>query len=847
MKFNLKEALYKYNILNENWMENLSNKYSEDLLILVGRMLQQAYPDKDISNHPLAEWIAKTAKKMGDLPWAEPHKTRNENSFQKILEFVKSKNDDKEIINKIKSLPPKEALEYIETESKKKDEEDEELSGEEELKSWIDEGLLRIVGRGPKNSFWITPLKGEFFGVAQCGPLTSMSDTKAGEFGIGCQKGARGGSGAQGIGSSTVNTYTLLAKAKNGHYTGIISFAGNINTGEFIGDAASFGNVVIGAQTHDYIDWTKKDFLKAFVDFLINNPEGKKIYKSDPNNPKPRAFGELIKKENQELFYELLRNKPEFVEFYEPFLQKHLTEEEYALLKIKARELYEKDPKKFIENLPTYLRTEKQESLKILSEINFENFINQYGQEVVLKNIESILGSMDYEKFQNLIKPFIDYDRFLERTKKADIKEIIRNFAEKSQSAKKTFPIVNEMIESEKDFEAILKNFGNGNLENGLRAFLASLSTPRMSKHKNYLKTKDGVQASVREKKRDNDGNLLDSNGRKITLRGNVLDVDGNVIDFEGDNVRMNNYIDSRVAYETKNVPVETGQWILDYKSIRDLLKRNKEKIVKILGGGKDAEIKYIELFLNNSSAQERKAELKNVQDDYLDYYDKLYAEGKSDLPGILKLSKVLASEREIGTGDDKKKIFSNMKTSNSVINDNFEGTARYIFGIEDKELFKKSIKNILNFYSKNSKSSSKIDKNIDAFSALIDTAKFAKFSVIELIDFSQSIINGLYRDGASPEQLLRFLYNVSNIIPNSSVLKDFIIKNLKENEISKKIQFVNKKDPRTGRIVFNQQTSDYLKGLNTITNSIEDKNIQEQKIRKYIQNLLESKLSNNK
>lgn len=187
------------------------------------------------------------------------------------------------------------------------------------------------------------------------------------------------------------------------------------------------------------------------------------------------------------------------------------------------------------------------------------------------------------------------------------------------------------------------------------------------------------------------------------------------------------------------------------------------------------------------------------------------------------------------------------MKTSNSVINDNFEGTARYIFGIEDKELFKKSIKNILNFYSKNSKSSSKIDKNIDAFSALIDTAKFAKFSVIELIDFSQSIINGLYRDGASPEQLLRFLYNVSNIIPNSSVLKDFIIKNLKENEISKKIQFVNKKDPRTGRIVFNQQTSDYLKGLNTITNSIEDKNIQEQKIRKYIQNLLESKLSNNK
>ncbi len=840
MKLNLKEALYKYYILTEGWMENLSEKYSEDVLIFVGRMLQQAYPRENIANHPLAEWLAKTAKSLGEMPWNESNRQKNEDSFQEILAFVKSKDDSKEIINKIKSLSAKDAIKYVEEEVEKP-----EISGEEELREWLDKGYMKIIGRGPKGSFWVKPLKGEFFGVAQCG---SKGSQDIGEFGIGCQRGATGGFGSVGFGRDQHGeTYSLLAKSKNGYYTTIISTGADPKTSKFLYHSLQFGNKTIGSE--NWGDWSTEDFMNAFVDFMIENPYGQKMYKEGETTT--NEFGEEVSNlrslpsrldkivENRPIFYKLLKNHPEFVKFYEKQIIKEIGEEEYALLTIGARELFEKDPKRFIEKLPTYLKTEKQEALNILSEINFENFIQNYGEDVVLQNIESILDSMDYSKFETLIKPFINYDKFIKNYDKKSIKEIIRNFAEKSQNIQKTYPIVKNMIESENDFKLIMLNFGNGNIENGIRSFLASLATPRLSKHKDYIKKPEGIFANIKELKRNENGELIDSSNRIIMSNGVVYDEQGSPIDFAGDEGRKNQYIKSRVSYEDKEAEVKSGQWILDYKAIRNLLKDNKDKIIKALGEGKDAEVKFIEFFLHNSSAQERKKELKNIEEDYINYYNNLFDENKSNLPGILMLSKALATERVLG---DDKKIFSNMRQMNQIISDNFENKAQYIFAIDKDSLNKEAYNYINKFYYKNSKSSSKIEKYIDTYSAVVDTLKESNFSVIKQLEYAQKTIDNLSKQ-AEPKQLLRFLYNVSNIIVNSSYLKDFLIENTQNNDIAKKISTLFKKDPRTGVYMPNQEAMSYYKEIKDITNDVDNKNLQEQKIRKYIKNLLEINL----
>jgi hypothetical protein len=856
MKLNLKEALIRYNILQEGWLEDLSNKYDEDTLIFVGRMLQQAYPNEDISNHKLADWIAKTAKGFGKISsWNDDKKNDIENSYQILLNFIKENDNSIEIINKIKSMSAKQALAYVKKESKKETEEEREINGEEELKEWLDKGLMKIIGRGPKGSFWVKPLKGEFFGVAQCGRLGKGSQD-VGEFGIGCQRGEQAGFGAVGFGNYKGDTYSLLAKSKDGYYTTIISLGGNPDRGNFVYHALQFGNKIIGSQNEPNFNFDKEDFINAFVDFLSNNSYGKKIYKDETLNETQNEFGETISnstslpyqmvslENDKKALRKFAQNRPDFVKYYEKALKILLGEEQYALLTIKARELYEKDPKRFVESLPTYLKSEKQETLKILSEINFEEFIRQYGEDVVLKNVESIIKSMSYEKFQELIKPYISYDKFLSNTDKSNIKEIIRSFAEKSQSSKKTLPIIQNIIESEEDFEALIKNFGKGNPEKGLRAFLASLSTPRMSKHKSYVRTPEGVTATVKEPRRDENRNFIDSSNRVIMSGGEVYDEQGNVMDFGGDEQAKNNYVKSRISYEDVKADVKEGQWILDYKSIRKIIIQNKERIIKLLGGGKKGEIGFLELLLRNSSPQERAKELKENEDFYVDYYNAKFERGDSKVPGIIQLGSILAPEKELSTGE---KIQTAKRNLNGILRDSFSGPAEFAY-IIPKNDYRNNIKYILKFYQNNSKGTYKI---VDSASALMDTLLKSKVSIPEIVELSQNFLNTLYSKKANAKALIKFLYNLIHIIPASTTLKKFVLENLKENDIAKKIEQARSgRDPKSGIIKPDMFVSEKYRDIMSVINDIEDDkydagekgdNLQEQEVRKYVRNLLES------
>ena len=430
MKFNLKESLIKYSLLKEGWMQDLEGKYEEDLLTFVNDMLTQAFPNENIDNNSMAEWIADSTKgflRGKEMPLKEPHKTGIINAFQDVLKFIKESENAEEEVIKIKSKKPADALKYVQEEAKKREEEarikaekeaEEEarkkeeanISPEKELKQWLDRGLMKVIGRGPKGSFWVQPLKGEFFGVAQCVPLSSGGGSQnAGEFGIGCQRGETAGFGAVGFGrdKGVGETYSLLGKAENGYYTTLISTGYNTKKDEFAYHSLQYGNKNIGSE--GWGKWSAEDFANAFVDFMTKNPYGIKMYKEGGNTTTNLA-GETVSsstslpdrfyniKKHKDIFYRLLREHPNFLNYYDIAVRKELGEEEYATFKIKAKELYESDPQSFIRMLPTYLNTEKDVTLDILkNKIDFKDFIERYGEESILKNIYDIIKIISYE------------------------------------------------------------------------------------------------------------------------------------------------------------------------------------------------------------------------------------------------------------------------------------------------------------------------------------------------------------------------------------------------------------------------------------------------------------------
>jgi hypothetical protein len=856
MKLSLKDNLKKFNLITENWAESLSNKYSEDVLIFVGRMLQMAYPNEDITNHPLAEWIAKTSKDLGQFPWIEPHKTKNEEAYQSILKFVKQSNDNIDIINNIKNKKAIQALNFVKEESAKiNTPEEQPITAEEELKEWLDNGYMQIIGEGPKGSVWVKPLKREFFDVALCGVGAGKSQV-AGEFGIGCQRKTSGSIGAVGFHRNESNgeTYSLMSKAKNGYYTSILSFGGIPALNNFAYSALQFGNKQIGSE--DFGNWSGDEILEAFVNFISKNPYGIKIYKPEELQEQESSDGSLVnatetlpsqlnvlnKENNRSLLIKLAMNHPVFMNYYQKALQRILGKD-FALLQIKARELYEKDPKEFIDKIAYYLNTEKEETIEIISNINFKDFIEEYGQGVIIKNIEKILSVMNYKDFQDLIRPFISLESFYDESNRFKIKEIIRNFSEKENNHKKTLDIINELFKSENELKKVLQKFGNGNIENGLSAFLASLATPKKSEHQNYIKDLDGVTANIKVLKRNADGKMIHDNGVVLLDdNGNVYNEQGNLMyTLEHPNQEeRSRYINNHKSYKIEGAPIFSQNWILDYKNIRIFLKNNQEKIINILGGGGLGKIKFTENILRNSSQQERESEIKKVADEYISYYDKLFEEGKSDLPGVLQYSKILSNLKTNVSGNIKFVTALPMQT-----NKNFDKKDALVYSVDKNLLQDNKIKNnIVNFYkNKSNDTSSKYASYVDGMSAFLETMQTSNFSPIDIEKEFRRLI-GRIEESFSIEEILNFTLNVLEFLPNkhTSVFKKFI----EENILSEKTALgfrVNDElkgyDMSTGGKSSNYKLKDKISKIKEII--MNNKNIDESKIRKYIQKLLEN------
>ncbi len=861
MKLSLKDNLKKFNLITENWAESLSNKYSEDVLIFVGRMLQMAYPNEDITNHPLAEWIAKTSKDLGQFPWIEPHKTKNEEAYQSILKFVKQSNDNIDIINNIKNKKAIQALKFVKEESAKiNTPEEQPITAEEELKEWLDNGYMQIIGEGPKGSVWVKPLKREFFDVALCGVGAGASQV-AGEFGIGCQRKTSGSIGAVGFhrNQSDGETYSLMSKAKNGYYTSILSFGGIPALNKFAYSALQFGNKQIGSES--FGNWSGNEILEAFVNFISKNPYGIKIYKHEniteqegPNGSLinateqlPSQLNTLNKDENRSLLIKLAMNHPVFMNYYQKALQRILGKD-FALLQIKARELYEKDPKEFIDKIAYYLNTEKEETIEIISNINFKDFIEEYGQGVIIKNIEKILSVMNYKDFQDLIRPYISLESFYDESNKFKIKEIIRNFSEKENNHKKALDIINELFKSENEFKKVLQKFGNGNIENGLSAFLASLATPKKSEHQNYIKDLDGVTANIKLLKRNADGKMIHDNGVVLLDdNGNVYNEQGNLMyTLEHPNQEeRSRYINNHKSYKIEGAPIFSQNWILDYKHIRIFLKNNQEKIINILGGGELGKIKFTENILRNYSQQERETEIKKVADEYISYYDKLFKEGKSNLPGILQYAKILSNLKTNVGGNIK---FVTALPMQSNLSNNFDKNNSFIYSVDKNLLQDNKIKqSILKYYQqKSNNTSSKHAKTIDAISAFLQTLQISNFSPID-IEKELKLFVSKFEDKISIEEILNLIINVLEFLPRNhvSVFKKFINENILSNKTALGYRINKEKEGfnmSTGQSTPNKEILEKLSKIKEIINEKEDLN--EHKIRKYIQNLLNSNFS---
>jgi hypothetical protein len=443
---------------------------------------------------------------------------------------------------------------------------------------------------------------------------------------------------------------------------------------------------------------------------------------------------------------------------------------------------------------------------------------------------------MDYNKFQNLIKPYISYDGFIEKTDKKTIKEIIRNFSEKAQNAKATLPMVNSFIESERDFKALLKNFGNGDMERGLTIFLNSLSTPRMSKHNNYLKTPKGVFADVEKVVfKDFDGvkKRVHSNGNVLLdpTTNEVYDERGNLLDFGGDNARKFAYIESKQMTAVENLEIKEGQWILDYKSIRKLLKENKDVIINILGGGKRGEVKFVEYIIRNSNLQDREKELKNILDDYISIYDKLHKEKKSDVPGVLRYTKMLNF------------LLPRDYYIQEMIGDlskDYESKFSIIYKVDKKVVeMAKNKQTLLAYYASKSKGS-KSDKLSNACSAYIQTLTFSNSSVMKIEEETKAAINFLQKQNVDISSILQFVINVLEIIPTEfkSSLKELIELNVLS-EKSSLGYIINTEmkgyDANTGISTPNEDISNKVKKIKSYFK------LNESSVRNYIQKLLQN------
>ena len=895
MKLSIRENLSKFNLINEGWMESLFNKYDEDILYFVETMLQKAFSDEDISNHPMAEWIAKSTKgflRGGSMPMKEPFKSSVEGSFQDILNFIKESENQKEDIKEILSKSPKDALNYVkekaDEEARLKAEEEarlkaEELSGEEELKEWTDSGIIKIIGRGPKGSFWVQPLKAEFFGVAQCGPRGDMSSNNSGEFGIGCQKGETGpsGSGAVGFPSSRYRgvTYTLLGKSKDGHYTGIISTGANPQDNTFVYHTLQFGNKTIGSE--GWNNFSAKDFMNAFTEFIAKNEYGKKIYKNSDNandeyyngDRFPGPFRYLNDKNNTSYIQELMENNDDFSIFYEHTLREVLGDQ-YDVILMGPEEMYDNDPEKFMKRLSSYLSgKDKEKTIKLLQsdKIDLKELAAKYGDEIIEDNLIDLLNVMKFEEFEAIVMNNVDFKRFIKKTNKKDIEEVLRLLSENNPSADKFLELINKLI---KDGE-IVKKFGDGNEAKGIVKIIDFLKTPKLKAHQNYNLVNGDYIADVEEVRRNGDGNKIDSEGRVIMKAVDdtivVYDEEGNELNF-GNETLKKEYIAGRTVTDIRKQIIPPALTILQPKQLRLFLKNNKEYVKDIINlsnpewSKEMSELNFTRLILKNSNEENRGFGLRKEKDSFISYYDKKYNEEEEGKPGVLEYSNILHQNSKKTAGkhfDDGVEIFkldknllglvglnnveTRVKTAidsiNSEIKLNKEEIESDDISNEERKKLKKSIdkkEKLLKKWNYIDISSKTYIKDILSYyikSAVIlddEKGKYITDKNLKLIKGISGFIETIKNSNGDLKEylpmLLKYVENNSGITGLIYFMENFLLKN-KDFSTKDVKDFFENKDTK---LKDNSEYKSFIKKLEKTTERLD-----EQKIRKYIQNLL--------
>jgi hypothetical protein len=766
MKFNLKENLKRFNLLNEGWKEDLNQKYSEDILNYVQFILDKNYSSEDTSKNPLAPWIAKTVQEKGGI---ESMGNSDLHGFEVILNYLKSQNNSKEAADKIIRKSPADAYKIAK----------EELQNQapSDIKKWEDLGYIKKVGNAKDGAVWVQILDKRWF---------DCSNDLNKNFGIECQ---RNNQTASQYATGNYATYTLLGKPKNvsgDYYSTLASIAINKGYKSFI-EIKQVGNQQPGAQ--DVEGWSKSVVAEMIVDFITKNTEVKDINKfvdffqqnQIPNHAVnyggAGAFAYLLKN-YPNLIQRIIDAKPEVLETHEALIR-NVKPDFLENLEVNYEQLLRENPKKFIEKFKTYYDTKGQEIVDLLSLIDFNTYVNQNGTHELFKSLTSIIEAVPFAYFKNNIYPYIDFSDFINTLSKDDIKNLLRIIRNKFDKN------INGFLEEfnllfKNDMNSILASLG-GTEAKGIAVLQNLFKSPRLSKHQNYRIVKGKVLATTEEPKRDSSGNLvLDSNGNRV------------------------------MELVEKEVPAD--DMMLSPKGIRTFYMKNEELIKSQLPGNKeDKEIGFLKYLIINSSEQEREKLLKNEKDNLIDYYDKKNAENKSELPGIFEYSKIV---NQTITEPSESKAFS-------------EGTRIYKF---DKKDFKdvNNIKKIFKYYSEKNTLQGTA-KLVSVISAIIDTAKLSGISneEIKVLAFNNFTPDKILKANVKLNDFILYcnmLLGMSDVYPDTIIKNDIL--NLLKTDTVNNLIIKSKNSASTEDAIASENLKTLINNLNKDNNLEEQKTI---------------------
>ena len=763
MKFNLKESLIKYNLLKEGWMQDLEGKYDEDLLIFVGRMLQKIYGSENIENHKLAPWIAEVTKKLGKAPYDIDDKNMNSavHAFEMILNYIKSENDSEESISNITSKDPRAAYAYAKEELEKED----EPKYSEVIQRMIDNGTIKIVKEISGDRIWVEVLNQSFFDEADGGAL----------FGISCQN--RGGPGARFVGGD-YKTYTLLSKSDSGYDT-LVSIALDTSDSAFK-EIKSQGNVPPGRTKVKVYS----DLAEVTVDFIMNNlPDIYKYYSWSSTSIPQRCSGSYGASStfcwwlnNKPSLLEKLLSNPSTLEVMEPLIRN--TKPDFLeALTLDYEQVLKDDPDQFFNRLNVYLSKVKDDLGDLLKEFNFQDYAkSESGKKSLFKAIPILIEHLPFEFFENKIYPYIDFGEFLSKMGKSSIEGILRSIRNKFDKNTKSF-----LSSFEKMFQDFVKGFGGGLKGFGVLSTL--LNIPRLEKHQNYRKVDGEIVASTERPVVDSEGNMVrNANGeREVSL------------------------IDVKIPEDEK---------ILGAKNVRDFYKKNEDWIKsQMTGSDEEKSIKFLRYMLTASSSQAKQSSLKKEKDKFIEYYNKQYKEGKSELPGLLVFNTLINPNVYSLTNGKKFK----------------EGTSSYKF--DKKELKSNNIKGLvelLKYYISKSDSKTLGRKIGDAISAIIDTLKASSFSKEEIneIILDKFLISKIDKS-LNYYSIANWVNNLLPFVEDGTIDRKSIVNFLSSSNVKNMIEKESKSSP-TIEYAF----KDLLQKLNS--NSLDESDV-----RKYVHDLL--------